>query len=114
MMGQVRGGLSGKSEEECVRAGVISGDEGDGGATAFHKPDGGGNDGISGGAAGRELGGAKLRWPLGVASGFVEEKWRGRGGGCRLSGEARRGKKNGGSDVSGTTRRKEEGGPSGR
>jgi hypothetical protein len=45
-----------------------------------------------------------------VASGFVEEKWRGRGGGCRLSGEARRGKKNGGSDAGGTTRRMEEGG----
>jgi hypothetical protein len=40
MMGHVRGGLSGKSEEECVRAGVLTGD---GGATAFHEADGGRN-----------------------------------------------------------------------
>jgi hypothetical protein len=32
MMGQVRGGLSGKSEEGCVRAVVLTGDGGDGGA----------------------------------------------------------------------------------
>jgi hypothetical protein len=40
MMGQVRGGLSGKSEEGCVRAGVLTGD---GGTTAFHEADGGRN-----------------------------------------------------------------------
>jgi hypothetical protein len=51
MTGQVRGGLSGKSEEGCVRAGVLTGDGGDGGAMAFLEVDGGGNDGISGGAA---------------------------------------------------------------
>jgi hypothetical protein len=76
----VRGGLSGKNEEGCVRVGVLTRD---GGATAFCEADGGGNDGISGGAAdvahrrGRgELGGAELRWPLCAAGGFEEEKWR--------------------------------------
>jgi hypothetical protein len=48
-MGQVRGGLSGKNEEGCVRVGVLTRD---GGATAFCEADGGGNGGISGGAAG--------------------------------------------------------------
>jgi hypothetical protein len=52
MMGHVRGGLSGKSEEGCVRAVVLNGDGGDSGATAFHEADGGRNGGISGGAAG--------------------------------------------------------------
>jgi hypothetical protein len=78
---------------------------GDGGATAFREADGGGNGGISGGATGAahgrgrgELGGAELRWPLGAAGGFMEEKWREReGGGSRLgNGEARRGNKKGG------------------
>jgi hypothetical protein len=71
---------------------------------AFREADGGRNGGISGGAAGvarergrGELGGAELRWPLGAAGGFVEEKWRERGGGSRLGdGEERRGKKRGG------------------
>jgi hypothetical protein len=83
MMGRVRGGLSGKSEEGCVRAGVLTRKRGDGGATAFHEADGGRNGGISGGAAdvargrGRgELSGAELRWPFGTVGGFVEEKWR--------------------------------------
>jgi hypothetical protein len=122
-MGQVRGGLSGKNEEGCVRVGVLTRD---GGATAFCEADGGGNGGISGGAAdvahrrGRgELGGAELRWPLCAAGGFEEEKWRegGGGGGSRLgNGEARRGKEKGGFGVGGATRRKEEGGwrPEGR
>jgi hypothetical protein len=68
MTGQVKGGLNGKSEEGCMRAGVLTGDGGDGGAMVFHEADGGGNGGISGGAAdaarghGRgELGGAELR-----------------------------------------------------
>jgi hypothetical protein len=84
-----------------VRAGVLTGDGGDGGATAFREADGGGNGGISGGVAGTahghgrgELGGTEFRWPLGVAGGFVEEKWRERGSGSQLGdGEARRGKK---------------------
>jgi hypothetical protein len=50
MTGQVRGGLSGKSEEGCVRAAVLTGDGGDGGATVFREADGGGNGSISGGA----------------------------------------------------------------
>jgi hypothetical protein len=82
-MGQVRGGLSGKSEEGCVWAGVLTGDGGDGGAMAFREADGGGNSGISGGATGAargrgrgELGGTELRWPLGAAGSFEEEKWR--------------------------------------
>jgi hypothetical protein len=68
MTGQVRGGLSGKSKEGCVHAGVLTGDRGDGGAMVFREADGGGNSGISGGAAdaarghGRgELGGTELR-----------------------------------------------------
>jgi hypothetical protein len=61
-----------------VRAAVLTGDGGDGGAMAFCEADSGGNGDISGGAAGvahgcgrGELGGAELRWPLGAASGFV-------------------------------------------
>jgi hypothetical protein len=87
-----------------VRAGVLTGDGGDGGVTVFREADGGGNGGISGGVAdtarghGRgELGGTEFCWPLGVAGGFVEEKWRERGSGSQLGdGEARRGKKRGG------------------
>jgi hypothetical protein len=98
-----------------VRAGVLTGDGGDGGVTAFREADGGGNGGISGGVAGTarghgrgELGGTEFRWPLGVAGGFVEEKWRERGSGSQLGdGEARRGKKRGGgSDAGGATWRK--------
>jgi hypothetical protein len=68
MTGHVRGGLSGKSEEGCVWAGVLTVDGGDGGATVFREADGGGNGGISGEAAGAargrgrgELSGAELR-----------------------------------------------------
>jgi hypothetical protein len=104
MTGQVRGGLREKSEEGCVWATVLSGNGGDGGAAAFREADRGGNSDISGGATGAargrgrgELGGVELRWPLGVAGVFVEEKWRERGGGSRLGdGEAMRGKKKGG------------------
>jgi hypothetical protein len=102
-MGQVRGGLSGKSEEGCVWAGVLTGDRGDGGMMAFREADGGGNSVISGGATGAargcgrgELSGTELRWPLGAAGGFEEEKWREGGGGSWLDdGEARSGKKGG-------------------
>jgi hypothetical protein len=68
MIGQVRGGLNRKSEEGCVGAGVLTGDGGDDGVTAFREADGGGNGSISGRAAGAahgrgrgELGNAKLR-----------------------------------------------------
>jgi hypothetical protein len=56
MMGQVRGGLSGKSEVGCMRVVVLTRDGGDGGATAFCEADGGGNDGISVRAAGAARG----------------------------------------------------------
>jgi hypothetical protein len=56
MTGQVRGGLSRKSEEGCMRAAVLTRDGGDGGATAFHEVNGGGNGGISGRAAGAARG----------------------------------------------------------
>jgi hypothetical protein len=52
MMGQVRGGLSGKSKEGCVRAVVLTGEGGDGGATALCEANGGGNGGIACGATG--------------------------------------------------------------
>jgi hypothetical protein len=52
MTGQVRGGLSGKSEEGCVRAGVLTRKRGDSGAMALREVDGGRNGGISGGATG--------------------------------------------------------------
>jgi hypothetical protein len=99
----------------CAGGGLTR-DGGDGGTMAFREADSGGNCGISGGAAGAahgrgrdELDSAELRWPLRTAGGFVEEKWRVRGGGSRLSdGEARRGKeRGGGSGVGGATRRKE-------
>jgi hypothetical protein len=87
----------------CAGGGLTR-DGGDGGTMAFREADSGGNCGISGGAAGAahghgrdELDSAELRWPLRTAGGFVEEKWRVRGGGSRLSdGEARRGKERGG------------------
>jgi hypothetical protein len=101
----------------CAGGGLTR-DGGDGGTMAFREADSGGNCGISGGAAGTahgrgrdELDSAELRWPLRTAGGFVEEKWRVRGGGSWLSdGEARRGKERGGSGVGGATRRKEGGG----
>jgi hypothetical protein len=56
MTRQVRGGLSGKSEVGCMRVVVLTRDGGDSGATAFCEADGGGNDGISVGAAGAARG----------------------------------------------------------
>jgi hypothetical protein len=94
-----------------MRAGVLTKHGGDGGTTAFCEADGGRNGGISSRAAGvacgrgrGELGGAELRWPLGVAGSFAKEKWR-EGGSQLGDGEARRGKKNGGmgSDAGGAT-----------
>jgi hypothetical protein len=67
MTGQVRGGLSEKSEEGCVRATVLTGNGGDGGAVVFREADRGGNGNISGRATGAargrgrgELGGVEL------------------------------------------------------
>jgi hypothetical protein len=99
----------------CAGGGLTR-DGGDGGTMAFREADSGGNCGISGGAAGAahrrgrdKLDSAELRWPLRTAGGFVEEKWRVRGGGSRLSdGEARRGKERGG--VRRGRRHTEEGG----
>jgi hypothetical protein len=107
LMGQVRGGLSEKSEGGCVRAGVLTGDRGDGG----------GNDGISGRVAGAacgrgrgELGGAGLRWPLGAAGGFAEEKWRERGVDPGSAMEKRGGERKGGSGAGSATRGQGENG----